>query len=70
MPATRAKMQATKSMPIVMVGVGNPIELPPWPHARDEGRVGARLAEEDMVELVWVECMSPNIHDRRRSSTC
>ena len=26
-PATRALMQATKSIPIVMVGVGNPIEL-------------------------------------------
>ena len=26
-PATRALMQATKSIPIVMVGVGNPVEL-------------------------------------------
>ena len=26
-PATRASMQATKSIPIVMVGVGNPVEL-------------------------------------------
>jgi putative ABC transport system substrate-binding protein len=27
LPATRALMQATKSIPIVMVGVGNPVEL-------------------------------------------
>ena len=26
-PATRALMQATKSIPIVMIGVGNPVEL-------------------------------------------
>ena len=54
-PATRALMQATKSIPIVMVGVGSPLELG---IISDYGRPGGNvtgasyLADESMVKLV------------------
>ena len=54
-PATRALMQATKSIPIVMIGVGNPIELG---IVADYGRPGGNvtgssyLADESILKLL------------------
>jgi putative ABC transport system substrate-binding protein len=54
-PATRALMQATKSIPIVMVGVGNPIEVG---IVADYGRPGGNvtgssyLADESIRKLL------------------
>ena len=54
-PATRALMQATKSIPIVMIGVGNPVELG---IVADYGRPGGNvtgssyLADESIRKLL------------------
>ena len=54
-PATRALMQATKSIPIVMIGVGNPVELG---IVADYGRPGGNvtgssyLADESARKLL------------------
>jgi putative ABC transport system substrate-binding protein len=54
-PATRALMQATQSIPIVMVGVGNPVEYGIVPQlARPGGNVTgmAFLADEQLLKLL------------------
>lgn len=54
-PATRAAMEATKSIPIVMIGVGNPLEYGIVTNlARPEGNVtgSSYLADESILKLL------------------
>jgi putative ABC transport system substrate-binding protein len=54
-PATRALMQATKSTPIVMIGVGSPLEVGIIPdYSRPGGNVtgSSYLADESMIKLL------------------